>query len=186
MLEPVALNYVVPFLIPPPNINKKSCMSDWLLIQSVLMRDWQTNWRSCFFGGLAEGPEDRLPGWRRARKQSFPTCSSPRRISAGERCPRPFALFTVRSPAVGVQPRFISTSAWNASPTAAINQQQRLSLPLSLASPFSSLLYAHRHAGWGHSERVNRCRLIRPGLPDIARVMYLMWSLFSSNKRIKN
>lgn len=51
---------------------------------------------------------------------------------------------------------------------------------------FFSLLYAHRHAGWGHFERVNRCLLICPGLYDIARVMYLMWSLFSSNKRIKN
>lgn len=55
-----------------------------------------------------------------------------------------------------------------------------------LSSPFSSLFYAHRHAGWGHSERVNRCRLIRPRLSDIAQLMYLMWSLFSSNKRIKN
>lgn len=51
---------------------------------------------------------------------------------------------------------------------------------------FFSLLYAHRHTGWGHSERVNRCWLICPRLSDIARVMYLMWSLFSSNKRIKN
>lgn len=78
----------------------------------------------------------RLAGWRRASKQSFPTCSPPRRISAGERWPGPItALFTVWSPAVGVQPRFISTWAPNASPTAAINQQQRLSPLLSLLRP---------------------------------------------------
>lgn len=126
-----------------------------------------------------------MPDWLCARKQNFPTCSPPRHISAGER-----SLILSKCLQCGAQPweynpASLQHSARNASSTAAINQRQRLSLSLSFLS-FFALLYAHRHAGWGHSERVNRCRLSRPRLFDIAQVMYLMWSLFSSNKRIKN
>lgn len=129
---------------------------------------------------------DWLPDWLCARNQNFPTCSPPRHISAGERCLVPSQCLQCRAMPWEYSPASSPHSAWNASPTAAINQQQRPSFSLSRLSFFSSLLYAHRHAGWGHSERVNRCRLICLGLSDIARVMYLMWSLFSSNKCIKN
>lgn len=138
---------------------------------------------------LARGNTDSLaqemPGWLCARKQNFPTCSPLRHISAGER-----SLILSKCLQCGAQPREYNPASllhWarNASSTAAINQRQRLSLLLSFLS-FFSLFYAHRHAGWGHSERVNRCRLIRPRLSDIAQLMYLMWSLFSSNKCIKN
>lgn len=144
--------------------------------------DWLTYWLTNL---LTEGLTDCLVDWLCARKQSFPTCSPPRRISVGERCLVPSQCLQCGDQPWECSPASSPHSAWNASPTAAINQQQRLSLSLSRLS-FFSLLYAHRHAGWGHFERVNRCRLICPGLSDIARVMYLMWSLFSSNKRIKN
>ena len=162
-------------------------LADWRT-DSVCRTGWGPDWLTGWLTNLpTEGLTGCLVDWRRAREQSFPTCSPPRRISAGERCLVPFAVFTVWSPAVGVQPRFISTlgpeTPLQRPPL--ISNRDFLSLPLS-PLPFLSLLYAHRHAGWGHFERVNRCRLICPGLSDIARVMYLMWSLFSSNKRIKN
>lgn len=123
--------------------------------------------------------------WQCARKQSFPTCAPPRCISVRERFFIPSQCLQCGAQPWECCPASSPRSAWNASSTAAINQQQRLSLSLFRLS-FFSLLYAHRHAGWGHFERVNRCLLICPRLSDIARVMYLMWSLFSSNKRIKN
>lgn len=152
----------------------------WL--NNLLLVDWLRAWRPHW---LKEWLTACLPGWLCARKQSFPTCSPPRRISAGERSIVPSHCLQCGAQPWEWSPASSLHSAWNASPTAAINQQQRLSLSLSRLS-FFSLPYAHRHAGWGHSERVNRCRLICPRLSDIARVMYLMWSLFSSNKRIKN
>lgn len=82
--------------------------------QAYMPADWRTGWGPDWLTGwLTNLPTEGLTGclvdWRRAREQSFPTCSPPRRISAGERCLVPFAVFTVWSPAVGVQPRFIST-----------------------------------------------------------------------------
>lgn len=149
--------------------------ADWLRASPDSPPAWFADW-------LAAWLTDRVPG-----SKAFPHVPLPRRISAGERSlSSPFAVFTVWNPAVGVQPCFVS----------ALGPETPLLRPplisnrdfLSLLSRLSlfSFLYAHRHAGWGHFERVNRCRLICLGLSDIARVMYLMWSLFSSNKRIKN
>lgn len=155
---------------------------------------WQTDWRtSCLADGLTDSltdwliyrPKDWLTAWLTdcmPGSKAFPHVLLHAAFQSGNaasQCLQCTAQPWECSPASSPH------SARNASPTAAINQQQRLSLSLARLS-FFSLLYAHRHAGWGHFERVNRCRLICPGLSDIAQVMYLMWSLFSSNKRIKN
>lgn len=169
------------------------------------MTDWQTGlhagWvKDTLFGRLAECLTDSLTGWLIYRlkdwltawltdyvpgHKAFPHVLLHAAFQLGNAASSLHSVYSVEPSRGSAAPLHLHTRPENASPMAAINQQQRLSLSLARLS-FFSLLYAHRHAGWGHFERVNRCWLICPGLSDIARVMYLMWSLFSSNKRIKN
>lgn len=157
--------------------------------------DWRTGWGPDWLTGwLTNLPTEGLtglPGWLttcQGAKLSHMFSSTPH-FSWGT-LPRPLrSVYSVEPSRGSAAPLHLHTRARNASPTAAINQQQRLSLSLSLslASPFFSrsstptdmldeaILKELTDVGW-----------FAPGLSDIARVMYLMWSLFSSNKRIKN
>lgn len=91
-------------------------LADW---RTHWFADWRTNRRT---GWLAEGLTDSPTGWLiywlkdwltgwltmcQEAKLSHMFSSTPH-FSWGTQ-PRPFAVFTVWSPAVGVQPRFIST-----------------------------------------------------------------------------
>lgn len=86
----------------PPVIRSTEGQTCWLTgpladLKTDSLSGWLTDWLT----GLVD--------WLYASKQSFPTCSPPRHISAGERYHVPFTVFTVWSPAVGVQCCFIST-----------------------------------------------------------------------------
>lgn len=89
-------------------------MSDWLLLQGRR----RTRLELVFFGGATGRSVDDVP-----RSKVFPHVLLHAAFQPGNTgLVLILAVFTVRSPAVGVQPR--SSSAWapNASPSAAINQ----------------------------------------------------------------
>jgi len=97
------------------------CLNDWL---RAWLTDSFTDWRT-----------NCLVDWLCARMQSFSTCS-PCCISVEERCPFPSQCLQCAAQPWECSPASSPHSAWDASPTAAINQHQRLSLSPS-PLPFS-------------------------------------------------